>query len=183
MPWSKMVEFEKTYLLKFIPDDLKNCKSVEIFDYYIPKSEFHPVIRIRKRGDAYEITKKTPTPENNSAIQLEQTILLSKTEYDELIKLDGKVLRKYRYFYPCEIDGREYTSEIDVYLDTLEGLVTADFEFKNEEQLIEFKMPDFCSDDVTDEEFIASGFLAGRTYGDIEKDLEKYNYKKLHFFK
>lgn len=176
-----MIEFEKTYLLKFIPADLKSNKSIEILDYYIPKSEFYPVIRTRRRGDEYEITKKSPTAENNSAIQLEQTILLNKAEYEELMKLGGKILHKYRYFYPCTIEGKEYIAEIDVHLDELDGLISADFELKNEEQLKGFQMPDFCLSDVTEEEFIASGFLAGRSYKDIEKDLEKYGYKRLSF--
>jgi hypothetical protein len=33
--------------------------------------------------------------------------------------------------------------------------------------------------DVTQEEFIAGGWLAGKKYSDIESFLNKYNYKKL----
>ena len=46
-----MIELEKTYLAKEIPQGLKDCNSKEIIDIYIPKSNAHPKIRIRKNGD------------------------------------------------------------------------------------------------------------------------------------
>jgi len=55
-----MIELERIYLAKFIPGNLKNCKSKEILDIYIPKSSAHPKIRIRKNRDKYEMTKKEP---------------------------------------------------------------------------------------------------------------------------
>ena len=51
-----MIEIERTFLAKFIPD-LTNCKKLEIIDYYIPTHVGHPTIRIRKIGDNFEITK------------------------------------------------------------------------------------------------------------------------------
>ena len=60
-----MLELEKTYLAKKIPD-LKNCKKKEIIDVYIPATARHPVLRIRKNGDKYEITKKIQMDEDKS---------------------------------------------------------------------------------------------------------------------
>ena len=53
------IELEKTYLAKYLPGGLKDSPSKEIKDIYIPESIDHPVLRIRKRDDKYEITKKT----------------------------------------------------------------------------------------------------------------------------
>ena len=52
-----MIELEKTYLVKKLPEGLKNCEFKEIIDVYIPASSEHPTLRIRKNGDTYEITK------------------------------------------------------------------------------------------------------------------------------
>jgi len=168
------VELERTFLLKKIPEKLKDCKFIEIFDIYIPQSVPHPILRIRKRGDVFEMTKKSPI-ENDSSEQEEYTISLSEKEFSELSVLEGKRLRKIRHFYPVN----NKTAEIDFYLDDLEGLVTVDFEFDSSEEKSSFTIPDFCLAEVTQEEFVAAGYLAGKKYEDIQSFLEKYNYKNL----
>ena len=168
------IELERTFLLKKIPEGLKNCKSIEILDIYIPQTAPHPILRIRKRGDVFEITKKSPM-ENDSSEQEEQTISLTEKEFSKLSALGGKRLRKIRYFYP--VDNR--TAEIAIHLDSLEGFATVDFEFGSIEEKLKFTMPDFCLAEVTQEEFAAAGYLAGKKYEDIQPFLEKYNYKKI----
>ena len=96
-------------------------------------------------------------------------------EFSELSNLKGKRLRKNRYYYPIN----SKTAEIDVFLDELEGLVLVDFEFNSIEEKTNFRMPEFCLADVTQEEFLAGGFLAGKKYSDIQFLLEKYNYQKI----
>ncbi|MEM7819361.1 MAG: hypothetical protein QXD48_00855 [Candidatus Aenigmatarchaeota archaeon] len=169
-----MIEHERTFLAKFIPDGLKKCKKIEINDIYIPKNAKHPVLRIRRYGNKFEITKKFPI-ENDFSKQKEQTITLSKKEFQVLSKLDGKKLHKRRYFY--KINGK--IAEIDVFLGDLRGLVLVDFEFENEKEKKLFQMPDFCLADVTEEEFIAGGMLCGKAYKDIESKLKKFDYKKI----
>ncbi|MFP4400884.1 MAG: CYTH domain-containing protein, partial [Candidatus Woesearchaeota archaeon] len=170
-----MIELERTFLAKYIPKGLENCKKKEIIDIYIPKSERHPILRIRKSGDIMEITKKCPVEGNDSTKQLEQTIPLSKEEYEELAKTPGKISRRIRHYY--EHKGK--LAEIDVFLDDLKGLVWVDFEFETEEEKDNFKMPDFCLADVSQEEFIAGGMICGNKYENIESNLKKWGYKKL----
>jgi len=167
-----MIELEKTYLAKKLPD-LTTCESKEIIDMYIPKSNKHPKIRIRKDGDKYEITKKEPIEEDASN-QNESTITLSETEFNELMKLDGKKVRKIRYYYNYQ--GRR--AEIDVFQKPLLGLVLVDFEFETIEKKDKFIIPDFCLVDVTQEEFIAGGMICGKTYKDIKENLDRFNYKR-----
>ena len=62
----KAIEIEKTYLLKYIPVDIKLLPYKEILDIYIPSNEKHPHLRIRKNGDKYEITKKYPIDKKNN---------------------------------------------------------------------------------------------------------------------
>ena len=169
------IELEKTYLLKYFPKDIKEKPSIEIFDIYIPKSADHSILRIRKRGEVCEITKKEPIHGNDSSEQSEHTISLSEEEFLALKDVDGKKLHKIRYVYPC---GKNM-AEIDVYLDDFKGLMFVDFEFKTREEKDAFVMPDFCLAEITQEKFCAAGWLAGKKYSDIEPFLNKYDYKKI----
>lgn len=169
------IELERTFLLKYKPKDLEKSKSKEIIDIYLPESAVHPVLRIRKSGDKYFITKKTIISGTDSSEMKEETILLSKEEWEALASIKGKRFRKIRYYYPFE----ERIPEVDIYQDKLEGLCVVDFEFTEKEDKNNFKMPDFCLLDVTQEEITAGGMLAGKEYKDIEPFLDKCNYKKL----
>ena len=75
------------------------------------------------------------------------------------------------------IEGK--IAEIDVFADELKGLVLIDFEFSTENEKSTFKIPDIALADVTQEEFIAGGLLAGKTYNDISSELKRFNYKRL----
>ena len=169
------VELERTFLLKELPTDLKNCKSEEFLDIYIPKSVPHPILRIRKRGSIFEITKKSPKSADASE-QEEKTIPLSEKEFAVLSTISGKRLRKIRYYYPIN----NKIAEIDLFLDDLKGLGLVDFEFSSFKEKENFQIPDFCLVDVTQEEFIAGGSLAEKEYSDIKPFLDKYNYQKLN---
>lgn len=174
-----VIELERTFLAKQIPDGLKECKSKEIRDIYIPKLvEKHAPIRIRKNGDTYEITKKSLVIAGDHSQLLEQNIKLSREEFLMLEKeISGRRIVKTRYYYP--VNGT--IAKVDVFREALTGLVLIDFEFKTNEEKKLFKMPFFCLADVTQEDFIAGGILCGKKYADLEKDLERFGYKRLFF--
>lgn len=170
-----MIELEKTYLAKYIPEGLENCKSKEVVDIYIPASSHHPKLRLRKNGDKFEMTKKKPVNHDDASHQEEQTIVLNEEEFAALGKIEGKRVSKVRYYFDC--NGR--TAEIDVFKESLEGLIVVDFEFDSIEEKENFQMPDFCLAEVTQENFVAGGKLCGEKYEDIEGDLKRFGYKKL----
>ena len=170
-----MIERERTFLARMLPDNLIAFPSKEVFDIYIPRSSAHPVLRIRKNGDAYEMTKKEPVHDGDSSEQLETTIPLTKEEFGELSLLEGKRVRKIRYFVPWN----NCTLEVELFKDALEGLVLVEVEFNSTEEKDAFVPPDFCLADVTQEEFTAGGMLCGKSYKDIEKDLQRYDYKPI----
>ncbi|MCC7004527.1 hypothetical protein IT397_01250 [Candidatus Nomurabacteria bacterium] len=169
------VEFEKTYLIKTMPDGWQSFQNKEIFDIYFPFKEVHPNLRVRKAGDKYDITKKECINGNDSSEQNEHTIKLTSPEFEALKNLEGKKLRKIRYYF--DLNG--IRGELGVHKDELEGLVLVDFEFKNREEMERFVMPDFCLADVTQEEFVAGGMLCGKKYSDVEDYLLKYGYKRM----
>lgn len=168
------IELERTFLLKNIPIDLKTLKSMEVFDIYIPKYTPHSHLRIRKKGDKFEITKKHPVEGKDSSRLSEETIPLTEEEFTEFTQLEGRRVRKIRYYYQVGAN----MAEIDVFQGHLKGLILVDFEFKTQEEENDFVMPDFCLAEVTQEKFTAGGILAGKKYSDIEEELAKYNYMK-----
>lgn len=166
------VELELTFLANKLPKEIYSVEPELMIDIYVPDTSVHPKLRIRRRGNKYEITKKLPLDKKDMSIQSEQTIPLTKEEFEALLNNSTKTLKKDRY--SVIIDGHK--TEIDVFKDELEGLVLLDFEFKNKLDKAAFKMPSCCLADVTQESFIAGGMLAGKTYKDIEKYLSRYNY-------
>lgn len=169
-------EFELTYLAKALPERFNEPhESKEILDIYIPATLEHTILRIRKRGESYEITKKVPAHGTDSSHQIENTIPLTLEEFTELSQLQGKRVRKIRHYY----SENGVASEIDVFKDALQGLVLVDVEFASNEEKAKFTAPSWFLADVTQEKFVAGGVLCGKSYIDIEEDLLRYNYKKI----
>jgi CYTH domain-containing protein len=170
-----MEEIELTYLAKTFPEGIENAPRKEMLDIYIPAAAEHPVLRIRSRGEKYEITKKEPIHGSDSSHQLETTIPLSKEELEELSQLKGKRTRKTRCFY--EENGTHY--EVDIFREGLAGLVLVDIEFASLEEKKKFIPPEWCLAEVTQEKFLAGGMVCGKRYGDLEPQLARFGYKPL----
>jgi CYTH domain-containing protein len=142
-------------------------------DVYVPDTDgTHPRLRLRKKGDRYEITKKIPVNEGDASAHTELTIPLDEQEFLALEKSSHKFVEKDRY--KVTIDGHE--AEVDVFQGELKGLVVIDFEFESEADMTSFVTPAVCLADVTQENFIAGGLLAGKSYADISSDLDRFNY-------
>jgi CYTH domain-containing protein len=172
-----MIERELTFLAKHLPEGLADCDFKEIIDIYVPKESRHPTLRIRKNGDKYEITKKEPIDESDTSEMNEFTTPLTEEEFNTLQSIDGKRVRKLRYYY----DHNGQTAEVDVFQDDLKGLIVIDFEFETSEEKAAFTIPDFCLSDITQEEFIAGGMVCGKCYEDLIEDLAKFDYEKILF--
>lgn len=173
------LEREFTFLIHSLPANLGQFPSKIIEDNFIPVESAHPIIRIRRNGEKYVITKKYPADSadelsGDSSRMVEHTIELSLDEYRALNQLPGKRFKKRRFAY--EVDGQ--AAEVDVYLDDLAGLVVIDFEFDSDEAMATFQKPDFIGPDVTQDSLVAGGMLCGKKYADIaDKLLGKYDYR------
>lgn len=170
-----MLELELTYLAKYIPEGLKECASKKMHDVYIENGEKHLHLRVRKNGEKYEITRKMPVEEGDASKQIETTIAIGLEEFNSLRSAKHRAVEKTRYYYKQQ----NYCAEVDVFEGPLQGLVVVDFEFDSEEKQNAFAMPDFCLAEVTQEEWMAGGMLAGKKYADIEVDLQRFGYNKL----
>jgi CYTH domain-containing protein len=171
------IELERTFLLKYKPENLEQSPSCEILDIYFPETSEHPVLRLRSRDNKkFEMTKKFSCGSHDGSEHEEHTIKLSKEEFDSLVKQDGKRIFKKRYYYETP---NGIKAEVDIFLEKLKGLCVVDFEFNTNEEKEKFIPPDFCSSEITPDIQLAGGILAGGEYEKIEKHLEQYNYKKL----
>lgn len=166
-------EIETTYLANSLPELIKGLEGRTIIDTYFPAEAVHPHLRIRQKGASYTLTKKTKVNPDDASTQTEENVELTKEEFDALNAGHGKTVAKIRYEVP--LDG--HTAEIDVFTGALEGLVLVDVEFPSSEARDAFVKPDFCGTDVTQEDFIAGGMLAGKTFEDILPDLNRLGYR------
>lgn len=156
------MEFEKTYLCPEIPTEYISGEPTRMVDVYIPELSEHPKLRLRQKGDTYEITKKTPI-DNDPSRQLEETIGLTREEFDALLTSSSRKIEKLRI--PLMYDGFE--GELDVFDGEHRGLVLVDFEFADTTDQEKFGQPSFCSADVTLEDAIAGGILSGLKHDDL----------------
>lgn len=159
-----MIEIEKTFLVKNIPTNLSSYKSFKIKQGYLSSS--HPALRIRQKGDIFELTKKIPLVAGDFSSNEEINIYLTKYEFDKLWPLVEKSLEKTRYLIPL---GNNLTAELDIFEGKLTGLNFVEVEFFSEEEMNLFQKPGWFGQDVTQEDFSANSFLAGKTFVEIEK--------------
>ena len=170
------VEMELTFLAREIPQEIVGVTPQFMMDVYIPDVG-HAELRVRQKGDKFEITKKKPIlgGDGFTKIMKEMTIPLTKTEF-EALSLSGK-RKVLKYRYNVTIGG--FPAEVDIFQGPLKGLVMIDFEFSDMSKRNAFKAPSVCLADVTREIFKAGGVLAGKSYSDIENELARFNYKPL----
>ena len=100
---SRELELELTFLAKEIPEGIKNAIPTRITDVYIPDTAEHSHLRLRKRGNLYEITKKTPVKDGDASEQIEQTIPLTKDEFEALISCSQKRVSITKNYKTCEL--------------------------------------------------------------------------------
>ena len=172
---SQQLERERTFLAKELPQEIKATKPTRIVDIYIPDTPAHSHFRLRQNGKIYEITKKTSVAAGDASEHIEQTIPLTKDEFVALSGCSAKRVAKDRY--RVVINGAP--AEVDVFTEDLAGLVLIDFEFDTEDEKDNFIPPSIALADVTQEDFIAGGLLAGKTYDTIAPELARFCYKKL----
>ncbi|MBL8159893.1 hypothetical protein JNJ66_05510 [Candidatus Saccharibacteria bacterium] len=169
---SAAVRHEKTYLVRYVPAQIEGAASEIIEDAYIPESADHGRLRLRHRGDRYQLSKRFATDQADFSTLSELTIELTGEEYAAFRSLTAKVVRKRRFY--CTIYGRP--AEVDVFLDELDGLMIIDFPFNDAAEMSGFQPPEVCLADITQEPVADGGYLAGKTYGQIQYELERFDY-------
>lgn len=158
-----MLEIEKTFLVKKLPPNLSKYKSVLIKQGYLSPSP--SPLRIRQKDNYFEITKKLPLNKGDYSSVEEINIPLTEFEFNKLWNLTDRQLEKIRYFIPLT---NNLTGELDFFQKDLKGLYFIEIEFSSKEQMNSFVPPDWFGKDVTQEEFSANSFLAGKKFHQIK---------------
>ncbi len=173
-----MLEIERRFLLKSLPD-LGGLHSLTIEDRMILTGEEHPSLRLRRRGEERELTKKRPKAGGNGTEMTEETITLSVVEYDALAKLDSLGQTKTRYYLPLG----NLEAELDLWTGDLYGLGILEVEFASTEEAAGFIPPDFCGAEITGSEFewLAGGKIAGKKFADLADKLSLLGYQQLSY--
>lgn len=163
-------EIEVAYLCKELPAELLTDIPTRITDIYLSdEKDLLTKIRLRQKGETYEFTKKVNIDPSDLSIQNEYNVPLSKNEFEKLRGAGGREVVKDRYTSPYG----KHILEIDVFRGELEGFVLVEVEFAGQTERDAFKPPAFCSHEVTQENFIAGAYLAGKSLADIQPDIDR----------
>lgn len=151
------MEIEKKFLIAEIPDNLEQYQHCEIEQGYLNQE---PVLRIRKKDDAFILTYKS----KGMMVRQEEEFPLTEEAYVHLRdKIDGRLIKKTRYLIPY----REYTVELDVFHGAMAPLVMAEVEFATESEANEFLPPQWFGEEVTFE----------KKYHNVNMALGGYDYE------
>ncbi|HEX7956676.1 MAG TPA: hypothetical protein VF508_07035 [Pyrinomonadaceae bacterium] len=166
------VERERRYLLGELPPGLKlSDPHTQITDNYVTATR----LRLRKVRDprtnewTLKLTQKhCPSPPDFSRTLI-TNIYLSPYEYEVLSVFEGNELRKNRY--PFEHGGRLYS--VDVFLGPLRGLVLAETDFDDDDEMDAFPEPAFALREVTREELFTGARLVELTAEELRAELAR----------
>ena len=152
-------EIERKYAVKYLPSDIHIEKIQQIEQAFLYKDE-NTIIRIRKVESKQEIeyvyTVKTEGDieyDNQYSIgkkyEIESNI--TKELYEKLLKKKiSNIIAKTRIVVPIP---NNLEVEMDIYYGYLQGLLTAEVEFPNEEQANDFDKPDWLGEEIGYKEF------------------------------
>jgi CYTH domain-containing protein len=170
------IEQERRFLLRSIPEDMPGDEDfIRIVDCYITGTR----LRLRRmespRGDAlvFKLGQKYRPPDFKDHQTIMTNLYLNKTEYKVLEALGGLTLAKRRYPY---IRG-EYQYAIDVFENTLSGLITAEIEGVSVVDLTAIPVPGFAIKEVTGDPAFNGANLAGLTGVGLNKILSAHGIK------
>ena len=138
-------EIERKFLVQTLPPDLHTYTSKKITQGYLAITEDGAEIRLRKKENVYFQTAKSGQGLTRHEVETE----LNKNQFDMFWPLtEGKRVEKRRY----EISYGNWIIELDIYEGQLEGLVTAEVEFKSQEDAEIFAPPVWMDQEVTQDD-------------------------------
>lgn len=159
-----MLENELTFLVKKLPQDYLQYPSSEIKQGFI--SGLPSPLRIRKSGEKYTMTKKTPVNLGDASRYNETEIELSEDEFDKFWPICTSTLSKTRIVYPLESG---LTAEIDLFHGLLEGFSYVEVEFPDEKHREDFVLPDWFGADISQEDWVANSELSKLSFDQVKE--------------
>lgn len=147
------LEIERKFLSKgnMYLDYLDGYKYVYIEQGYLYIDDYSE-IRIRSKIDKEENTKYYYTVKVKGDTDLSRTEIEFEINEEQFNHYRNNLLNgthlisKRRYFIPL---NNELTAELDIYFDSLDGLVTIEVEFSNEDKANSFEVPSWFGEEIT----------------------------------
>ena len=164
----QQIEIERVFLVKQLPDNLAKYKPVamDTGDFYENNEKGEVAVNhltVRSKDDRYEIRKKEGSSEYK---KIEQTIYITKEEFDLLMSVAPQRHQKSMYLYPIE-DG--HICELDIYLGKLKGYARVEVEFKSEEEMNNFVSPQWFGVEITELNHSIHKNLGSITFNDLKQ--------------
>ena len=161
------VECERRFLVADFPSGARFVRTRHIVDGYIEGT----TLRLREQRDdagpaILKLTQKIAAREAEGRENLVTTIHLAEEEFRLLQQLPAKMLRKTRYSLP--------PFGIDVFEDSLSGLVLAEAEFDSPEASDGLAIPTFVSAEVSGDDRFTGGRLVRASREDLRSCLMEY---------
>ena len=144
------MEIERKFLLKSLPDNLRN--DTEILQGYLAHDE-QMEVRVRQYGERYVLTVK----EGRGLTRRETEIAISPQQFQALWpSTEGRRLEKIRSL----ADHGPFVVEVDRYGGNLAPLLVAEVEFASVEESERFQKPEYFGREVTEEDGYKNASLA-----------------------
>ena len=135
-------EIERKFLVRETPNTPESYSAMEILQGYLAVSDDGTEVRLRNIGRDYILTVKS----GKGIRRQERETVLSREQFERLWPMtEGKRVEKKRH----KIAMSGFTIELDIYLGTLEGLKTAEVEFKTQDEAESFTPPPWLDLEVT----------------------------------
>jgi CYTH domain-containing protein len=146
-------EIERKFVLEGVPDWLGEHDGEAIEQGYLAIVEGVREVRLRRRVDRCILTVKLGSGVDREEVEVD----LSDEQFERLWALtEGLRLEKTRY----EVPHGDLTIEVDVYENSLEGMVVAEVEFESRDASDAFEAPPWLGREVTGEPSYANESLA-----------------------
>ncbi len=159
------LEIERKFLIKNIPFDIEHFPHNELIQWYFNDPTDGKRIRVRKSWDQYKITRK----KWHGLVREEIEVAITKEEFDQYrFQVENHFIEKTRY----EIPHNDLTIELDIYKN-LEGLKTAEVEFKSKRDAKKFEAPAWFGEELTLLREAGNGYIAHHGLSDELLDLMK----------
>ncbi len=162
----------RRFLVEGLPESITPANShLQIFDNYIENTRIRlRKIRVPETKSWTRVLEQIFPVEKDIFAKLKiSPMFLTEVEYKKFEVFKGREIRKNRYF--CEINKRRL--EFDIYLGELWGLNIAQVYFETEEEMKNFKVPEFSVLEITDNTFFVGGNLVDKTFENIQVEINK----------
>lgn len=161
------IERERRFLVNQFPLEASVIRIRHIIDRYLGNTR----LRLRQQIDndgpgVFKLTQKVPAPGHGAQQGMVTSMHLSEKEFRILAQLPAKQLKKTRYSVP--------PFGIDVFEDTLEGLILAEAEFESASDAESLIVPRFIAHEVSADLRFTGGQLAHASRQDLRAWLLEY---------